>query len=843
MLNYKSALLLIFVLFTFTHLNGQVVINEFSASNLSQFPDNYANYEDWIELYNTSSNPVNLSGYYLSDDSAVTNKWPIPNGVTIAGNGYLVFWCDGRSEVSSGNYHTNFHLTQTKTNGEDIIFADPSGNIIDGNDLFVTQLGHSYGRTADGAPTWGIDTVPTPNATNNTGVFYSRYAERPSYSLNAGFYKGTQLVTITTTEPNSTIRYTLDGSYPKPTSQFYSAPVSIPVTKVLKAIVYTTTAGILPSMINYATYFINDTTITLPVVSISGGSPLINLANGNGLLIPEGSFEYFDSLHVRTSKTYGNFNRHGQDSWANSQRSLDFKARDEMGYNYTVKEKLFDISTRTKFQKVILRAAGDDNYPADHHTANLGSAHLRDAFVQMLAKRGHLDLDVRIAAKSIVFINGQYWGVYDLREDPIDNDYTDYYYAQNKYNIQYILTWGTTWAAYGDSAALNDWGNLYNYIMTHNMADPAKYQFVLSQFDAASLVDYVITNELTVCSDWLNYNSGWWRGLDQAGTHKKWGYILWDNDAVFDFYINYTGIPNTSVTALPCDAENLGSTSDPEGHIQILNRLRMNPDFEQFYTSRMIDLWNTVFSCDNMLTQLDNWVALITPEMNRHAIKWSGTFTEWQSNVQLLRNKVLQRCNALSTGIPNCYNLNGPYDVTINADPVGSGSVKFNTLTLTQFPFQGKYFGGMDNLLQAIPNNNYAFTNWSSVTQTINPNNSAINAKVNFTGSDTIVAHFVQTSAVFEIKENTATLNAYPTLFSDFTTIDFSIPEKARVTLSLHSILGDKVALISNEQEMMKGFYSVKLDLSTTHLPSGIYFLRLSAGNSAKTVKLVYDPK
>ena len=839
--NFQRYLICIFLfLFSASGLKAQVVINEYSTSNLSQFVDNYAKYEDWIELYNPTASIINLGGYFLSDDSTNNLKWQIPNGVMITSGGYARIWASGRNIVSGFNYHTNFKLSQTKSPKENIVLTDPGGIIIDGVTLRETQLGHSYGRSTNGGSAWGIFTTPTPNASNNVAVSYTDYADRPDISLAAGFYAGTQTVTITTTEPNSTIRYTLNGSLPTTTSTLYTGPFTIDSTRVLKSITYTTTPGILSSFIRFETYFINES-VTVPVISIAG-TTLDALANGNGNLVPFGSLEYFNAAGVRTAKTYGEFGKHGQDSWVNSQRSLDFISRDEMGYNYTLKEQLFSISPRDKFQRIILRAAGDDNYPADHHTSNLGSAHLRDAYVQMLAKRGNMDLDVRTATKTVVFLNGMYWGVYDIRERSDDHDYTDYYYGQDKYHIQYIETWGNTWAEYGGTAALQNWNTFYNYIMTNSMTDPVKYKYVMDRYDAASLVDYVILNSFTVCSDWLNYNTGWWRGLDSTGTHLKWGYSLWDNDAVFDFYINYTGIQSTAFNALPCNPQSLGSNSDPEGHIKVLNRLRMNPEFEQYYVSRMIDMWNTAFSCDNMITQLDDWVAIIDPEMNRHSIRWSGTYSEWQTNVQTLRNYILARCNALANGFNTCYALNGPYDVTLDAQPAGYGNVKLNTLTHTQFPFHGKYFGGMDNLLAGIPVTNHTFTNWSAVTQTINPNNTSINAKVNFTNSDSIVAHFIVTSSE-QVEGNTPLVNVYPSLFGSSTTIDFSLPEKSKVTLSLHSLLGDKVAVISDEKEMQKGFYSVNLDLSATKLSAGVYLLRLTTGNSAKTVKLVYDPQ
>jgi CotH kinase protein/Lamin Tail Domain/Chitobiase/beta-hexosaminidase C-terminal domain len=823
--------------------NGQVVINEYSASNLNQFVDNHSDYEDWIELYNPTGSTINLGGHYLSDDSTNNLKWMIPNGVTIGPNGFTKIWASGRDEISGTSYHANFKLKQTKSNKEDIVLSNQSGVIIDGLRLEITQLGHSRGRTINGGTTWGIFTIPTPGATNNSTVSYTRYADRPDFSVPAGFYSATQQVVITNTEPagTSSIRYTTTGNLPTSASTLFSTPVIISSTTVLKAITFSTDPTVLPSLIEYETYFIN-VSHTLPVMSISATS-LTTLANGSGTLRPYGAFEYFDTTGTRVTSGYGEFNRHGQDSWVLSQRSLDFVTRDEMGYNNALKHQIFQNTLRDDYQRIMIRASGDDNYPADHRPANAGSAHIRDAYIHMLASRGQMNLDVRLSNKCVVYLNGAYWGVYDLRDNPDDADNTEYYYGQDKYDLHFIETWGNTWAQYGGNNALTEWSNLYTYIMTNSMADPVKYQYVIDRYDATSLVDYVIVNAMTVCSDWLNYNTGWWRGLDTTGTHQRWGYILWDNDATFGHYINYTGIPNTNFDADPCDPEGLSGNSDPEGHIQVLNRLRQNPDFEQYYRSRFIDMWNTVWSCDNMIPFLDSVVAVIDPEMAQHSTRWNGTYTEWQTNVTAMRNFILSRCNTMANGFIGCYNLNGPYNVTIDADPAGAGNVKFNTLTINQFPWQGQYFGGMDNLLQAIPNPTWYFSNWSAVTQTINPTPTSINAKVNLTASDSIVAHFSVNSAEFEIASPETQVNVYPTLTSNSATVDFSIPESTPVTISLHSILGDQVSIISNVSNMQKGFYSVNIDFSSSNLTAGVYLVNVATKNSKKTIRIVYSPE
>ena len=115
---YSTSAAIIFVLcFTIT-AKAQILINEFSCSNLSQFVDNHSDYEDWLELYNISATPASMTGYYLSDDSLNNLKWQIPAGININGNGFLRFWLSGRNEIAGTSYHTNFKLTQTKNNAE-----------------------------------------------------------------------------------------------------------------------------------------------------------------------------------------------------------------------------------------------------------------------------------------------------------------------------------------------------------------------------------------------------------------------------------------------------------------------------------------------------------------------------------------------------------------------------------------------------------------------------------------------------------------------------------------------------------------------------------------------------
>jgi hypothetical protein len=268
----RNFFLLFLVLIISLLANAQVVINEYSCSNYAIVKDNFNQYEDWVELYNTSGSSVNLSGYYLSDNSNTPLKWKITNA-TIAANGRLMVWASGRN-VTSGTLHAGFKLTQTKP--EILILSDAGGIVVDSLTLVPTQLNHSRGRTTDGASTWSIFTTPTPNAANTNAKQY--YATRPTMSLAPGVYTGMQNVTISSPDTNVTIYYTTNGRTPTTASTQYTTPVPIANTTVLRARAFSSDPNIPASFVESNTYFIG-TNHSVAVISIFGDS-ITNLMNG-----------------------------------------------------------------------------------------------------------------------------------------------------------------------------------------------------------------------------------------------------------------------------------------------------------------------------------------------------------------------------------------------------------------------------------------------------------------------------------------------------------------------------------------------------------------------------------
>jgi len=763
MKNYFSFL---FLFFAFSIAKGQVVINEYSAANYDSFQDNYGEYEDWIEFYNTSGTLVDLNGYYLSDKATNLTKWQFPSSFIVPAGNTVIVYCSGRDEIVGANAHTNFKLTQTKGN-EGIYLSDASGLVvIDSLSLNPNQKGDSRGRTTNGAANWSVFQTPTPGG-NNIGAM-QEYASVPVFSLNSGYYGAP--ISLSIASLNNDIYYTTNGDFPDNTATLYTGPITVGSTQVVKAVAYSTTANVPQSFIVFNTYFINNTH-TIPILSISGtqvddllsGWPFTNLE-------PEGTIEYFDASGQLIDKGTGEYNKHGNDSWAYNQRGFDYIMRDQFGYNYAIKDQIFPNKSRNKFQRLILKAAANDNFSFED------GAHIRDAYIHSLSQTADLRMDERSYIACIVYLNGNYWGVYELREKVDDHDFTDYYYDQDKNNLQYLKTWGGTWSEYGGPAAQNDWDTFKNFVLSNPMSNQTNYQIVKSQFNTGSLIDYFIINMYTVCMDWLNWNTGWWRGMDPSGDKKKWRYTLWDMDATFGHYINYTGIPNTTPTADPCDPSSLNDPGS-QGHVPIWNALLTNQEFFDDYINRWADMKNTYFDCAYMITYLDSLINIIDPEMPGQINQWGGgTYADWQQNVQDLRDFINQRCSTINASFVNpCYpQLSGPYNVTVIID--GIGEVKMSGITIDQnnSGWTGQYFGGVTlpfevksgtfYYWEVDPINTYVY---DSLVDTL---------ALNLLGNVTVTAHFippveyrdivyevVPTGTTTTIDANGTAINTFPT--------------------------------------------------------------------------------
>lgn len=733
----------IFALFAPTVLSAQVVINEIGATNLcsvhnpNQVEDNFGECEDWVELYNNSPDPFDLSGYHMTDRITNLDKWTFPGGSIIPGNGFLRIWLSGRMGLpfDLNNLHANFRLGQTQENEIIALVAPDGSTIIDVNMMEETsQLGHTRGRYPDGADNWVVFTQPTINASNNTSTPFTNYAPTPEFDQPAGYHGGGITVSISIPDPSPefVIRYTLDGTFPTEASPLYTGPININETTVLMAATFSNNPEFLRSFFEWSTFFVGEDQHTLPAFSVAGDEVLILL--GGVQNIPITTMEVFDENGQRISKSFGDTNKHGNDSWAYAQRGIDWIDRDKMGYSGKTELELFRISDRPRYKRYMFKAGANDNYPYEN------GAHIRDAYVQSLSQVGGMDLDCRSTEFCVLYANGQYWGVYDYREKVDDWRYTDYYYSQDKFSMDFIKTWGNTWAKWG---TMDNWNTLRNFITSQDMTDQVNYDYVKTQLNVISLIDYFAINTWIVAADWLNWNTAWWRGYNEFGGATEWRYTLWDMDAAFGHYINYTGIPNTGPTADPCFGHQLNNPGG-QGHTQIFSALLENEEFFETYINRYADLINSTLSCEFSLAHLDSLINIIDPEMPRQIERWGGTYAGWQNNVQALIDFIEARCEEqIVEGLEDCYDLTA---IEVTIEIVGDGEVVLNSITIGpgDTPWTGTYFAEVPFDLTANPTGEAAFQFWETLLGELEyDDETQFEITVNPQGDVTIVANFI----------------------------------------------------------------------------------------------------
>jgi hypothetical protein len=193
-----------------------VFINEWMASNTSTLPDSADGHmEDWFELYNAGTNPVDLTGYYLTDNLTNATQWPIPTGTVIDPQGYLLVWADndvGQNTPASRDLHTNFKLSQ---NGETICLFSQDGTWVDSVTFGPQTNDVSQGRFPDGTSGIFFMALPTPRAANVVNSNHKPPILAPigNKAVNEGMLLTFQ-ATATDADADQTLVFSLDPGAP-----------------------------------------------------------------------------------------------------------------------------------------------------------------------------------------------------------------------------------------------------------------------------------------------------------------------------------------------------------------------------------------------------------------------------------------------------------------------------------------------------------------------------------------------------------------------------------------------------------------------------------------------------
>ncbi|MDQ3046381.1 MAG: CotH kinase family protein, partial [Bacteroidota bacterium] len=722
-----------------------------------------------------------------------------------------------------------------------LTLSDPSGNIIDQKEILPMQLNNTFGRRSDGTNNWYYFDTPSPDTTNMLSAYYTGYTDKPIFSKPAGFYTGSQVLALNTMD--GVVRYTLNGADPDQTSALFTGALTIDTTTVVRARTFSSDPLKLPGEIVTNTYFINES-ISLPVVSLT--SDPYNLfdyyygiyvmgPNADTTSIPfhganfwqgwerPGNIEFFEDQETFGFETPASIAIQGNYSKAWPQRGFAVKAKENFNGS-TINYPLFPDKLITEYKSFNIRNAGSD----------WNGCHMRDRFNQKVVQN-KTNLDIMDGRPCVLFINGVYWGVYELREKQ-DKDYIENNSGVSADKIDFLQFDGSI-----IEGSNTEFLNMSAFIGNNDMSIPANYSLAKNMLDIENFCDYFITETFVVNIDWLGSytnNIKFWRPNNPPG---KWRYVLWDTDLSMGFAEPLgTGYDTMNMLSIAIDP----TTLNP--HSTILKGLLDNTEFKNYFVDRYADLMNTIFQPAEMQKKAFELRDEMSPEMGRHFNLWGGTsplpgfignsvdVLSWESAIDTMLNFGSERIMNARNYIQSEFGLVKQVDVTLDVVPANAGKIKISTIVPEGLPWTGVYFDGVPVTLTALANPGYEFKFWEK-NSNLSMNDSISEITLNIDSSDVFKAHFTT------LENN---LDVFPNPFSDHLTINFQLPEALQVSLKMYSILGQEVTeIISPNAFQTEGLHTITFDVNDIALAQGLYFVELKTKHFSKTVKLVRSNK
>ncbi|MDO4564559.1 MAG: lamin tail domain-containing protein [Clostridia bacterium] len=595
-------------------------INEVSANHEKGTGEN-----DWIELYNGYGSDLNLEGYYLSDDPDNLKLFQI-GSVTIRSGGYAVIEATSHATRQTAGV-APFGISAS---GETLFLSDPSGALIDVFETGALSVGLSSGRmTFDSSVKRVFFDNPTKGAANGS-VVYLGYTAQPVFSETGLYQSASFTLSLSCTTEGAVICYTTDGSEPTANSSVYTGPVSISSSCVVRARAYC--SGLISSPI-VTFHYLFEEEHTVPVMCIAMDpddfTDVYRVTEPSDIIERGAYFSYYEADGNLGVVFPGGIKLKGRGTLILPQKSFTIRLRGSYGQN-SINYPFFDEIEQTEFASLALRNSGQD----------YDSARIRDSYMSR-AVQG-LNLETAATRPVVVYVNGEYYGLYDLNEE-LNADYLTTHYGTDRDAVDVIMR--NTTVKQGSNT---DFLRVRRYARETDLSNEANYQEFLQWVDADYFMDYIIAQSYAANSDM--FNQKYWRAQDYS---IKWRPIFYDLDFCF------RSATRTGVLSAYFTEEGVPSANGSLSNMDIYCALLQNDGWRAKFIERYVEIVVTYFNAERMTALLDEMAAVMEPEMQRHIARWGRpkSFSYWQEEIAELRSIVERRPEYALNALKNYFGV------------------------------------------------------------------------------------------------------------------------------------------------------------------------------------------
>ena len=716
-----------------------------SALRLSEIVSDSSTGSDWIELINASDQPIAIGGYGLGDDPDALFKTTLPAQTLEPGARFVVSLNDFGIDHS----------------GETLYLTAPDRALAERLKVPPLREDESLARRGD---EWFImdDAEVTRGEANIVGG--ERHLESPRFSIRGGRYEDGLTVRLAA---GHEIRYTLDGSEPDAGSPIYEQPFFINAVTAIRARCFAPDGT--ESRINTQNYFIG-LTHTLPIIAMT--APPENFEFHQGYLYGMGSvltstgvfrtgntYPYSSSNAWKNREVETNFELFEPDGergfnivaglkifggWGSRgypQKSMAVFARRKYGFG-KIRHQLFPDRDIQDFETFVLRNSGNDNqsthltYPRSEirdfgppksygsYFVNCNFTLFRDAMLGSLGNE--LGLDTQGYRPAVLYLNGDYWGIYNIREK-LNEHYVESHYGVPSNEVDVIEGYGSANA--GTGTAYSRMRSLVNSTNTEE-----EYREVEeTHIDIANFIDYHLCVIFFQNFDIGNIKS--WRSRVE-GADGRFRWLLYDQDYGFNLWPEEVYQPAmkrdfsdyANIFAFYTKSSGSGWPNGADRTL-LLRKLLGMEEFKTRFILRCADLLNSTFHQEHVTARIDAMAAVIRPEIPAHLERWSWAslvgrgfgephkeedapldLAHWERNVQTMIRFANERPAQLQQDLIDHFKLgNGVSRLVIDAS--AGGEVQINTLPPLN-EFAGSYFIDYPPPLTALPLAGYKFVEW-----------------------------------------------------------------------------------------------------------------------------------